>query len=131
MRDREPSGTARAVRWFGPYMSCILSAMLCASCAPDQEVSNVNFKSLSVSPIEGQQSYDRILDEASLRKLFELPAILGEIVIAPAGVFADTMGYIYVADDWDYRIHRFDASGNYVNPTEKVREWGLEKTWES
>ena len=114
MRDREPSETARAVRWPGPYMSCILAVMLCASCGSDQEVSNVKFEALSVSPIEGQQSYDRIVGEASLRKLFELPAKPGEVVIAPAGVFADTMGYIYVADNWDYRFRRFDASGNYV-----------------
>lgn len=114
VRDREPSETARAVRWPGPYMSCILAVMLCASCGSDQEVSNVKFEALSVSPIEGQQSYDRIVGEASLRKLFELPAIPGEVVIAPAGVFADTMGYIYVADNWDYRFRRFDASGNYV-----------------
>ena len=114
MRDRESSGTASTVRWPGPYMSCILAVMWCTSCSPDQELSNVKFEALSVSPIEGQQSYDRIMGEASLRKLFELPAIPGEIIIAPAGVFADTMGYIYVADEWDYRIHRFDASGNYV-----------------
>lgn len=95
-------------------MGCILAVMLCASCGPDQEVSTVNFKALSASAIEGQQSYDRILDEASLRKLFELPAIPGEVLIAPAGVFADTMGYIYVVDQSDYRIHRFDSSGNYV-----------------
>lgn len=108
------SGFVRAVRLLGPYMSCVLVVMLCASCGADQEVSTVNFETLSVSPIEGQKSYDRILDEASLRKLFELPATPGEVLIAPAGVFADTMGYIYVADEWDYRIHRFDSSGNYL-----------------
>jgi len=105
---------ARAVRWLGPYMSCVMVVMLSASCGADQEVSTVNFETLSVSPIEGQKSYDRILDVASLRKLFELPATPGEVLIAPAGVFADTMGYIYVADEWDYRIHRFDSSGDYV-----------------
>ncbi len=114
VRGRESSGTACAARWPRPYVSCILAVMLCASCSSDQEVNNVKFEALSVSPIEGQQSHDRIMGEASLRKLFELPAIPGEIVNAPAGVFADTMGYIYVADNWDYRIHRFDASGNYV-----------------
>lgn len=108
------SGFAGAVRLLGPCMSCILVVMLCACSGADQEVSTVNFETLSVRPIEGQRSYDRILDEASLRKQFELPATPGEILIAPAGVFADTMGYIYVADEWDYRIHRFDSFGNYV-----------------
>ncbi|MCY3614565.1 MAG: 6-bladed beta-propeller [Bacteroidetes bacterium] len=106
---------ARAVRWLGPYMSCVMVVMLSASCGADQEVSTVNFETLSVSPIEGQKSYDRILDVASLRKLFELPATSGGVLIAPAGVFADTMGFIYVADEADYRIHRFDSSGKYVN----------------
>ncbi len=118
------NGFARAVRWLGPYMSCVLVVMLCASCSADQEVSTVNFETLSLSPIEGQKSYDRILDEASLRKLFELPATPGEVLIAPAGVFADTMGYIYVADEWDYRIHRFDSSGNYVTSFGEGRGMG-------
>ena len=114
MTPTAESGFARAACWLGPYMSCVLAVILCASCGPDQDVNTVNFETLSVSPIEGQKSYDRILDVASLRKLFELPATSGGVLIAPAGVFADTMGFIYVVDEADYRIHRFDSSGKYV-----------------
>ncbi|MCY4160123.1 MAG: 6-bladed beta-propeller [Bacteroidetes bacterium] len=110
VRDRESSGIAKAVCWLGPCMVCLLAVMLFTSCSKNHEANIINFKSLSVSPIEGQQSFDRILDVVSLRELFAIR----EKIIAPAGVFADTMGYIYVADEADYRIHRFDSFGNYV-----------------
>lgn len=102
-----------AIRRVGSFISFILVAILLASCDASQRDDSISFKALNVSPIYGQKTYERNLEKASLRLLFELPKNHGDSLRAPAGVVADTLGYIYVVDAGDYRIHRFDSSGNY------------------
>ncbi len=63
---------------------------------------------------EEQQTGERVWENVSVSRMFELPADEEIMLYDPQWIIPDTNGDMYVVDYGAYHILRFDSTGNYI-----------------
>ena len=93
----------------------IILCLLVVSCRSDTGEGGIEvFDTLKLSPVEEQQVQGRIWRDVSARELFTLPREPEVMLYAPAGIYVDRSGYVFVLDFGMLNVVSFDQNGQYV-----------------
>ena len=92
----------------------VLIFVFILSCSSSSEEA-ATFGDLFLEGVEEQQIKERVWEDISVNKIFELPVDKKIILYDPKYIRPDTNGDVYVVDYGTYEILRFDYEGNYIS----------------
>ncbi len=91
----------------------VLVCFFVLSCSSGEDEATLG-KFLFLEKAEEQQTSERVWENVSVSKIFELPADEESMLYDPQYITPDTNGDMYVVDYGAYQILRFDSTGNYI-----------------
>ena len=91
----------------------VLICFFVLSCSSGEDEATLG-KFLFLEKAEEQQTSERVWENVSVSKIFELPADEESMLYDPQYIIPDTNGDMYVVDYGAYQILRFDSTGNYI-----------------
>ena len=91
----------------------VLICFFVLSCSSGEDEATLG-EFLFLEKAEEQQTSERVWENVSASRMFELPADEESMLYDPQHIIPDTNGDIYVVDYGAYQILRFDSTGNYI-----------------
>ena len=91
----------------------VLICFFVLSCSSGEDEANFG-DFLFLEKAEEQQTRERVWENVSVSKMFELPADEEIMLYDPQLVIPDTNGDMYVVDYGTFQILQFDSEGNYI-----------------
>lgn len=91
----------------------VLICFFVLSCSSGEDEANFG-DFLFLEKAEEQQTRERVWENVSVSKMFELPADEEIMLYDPQYIIQDTNGDMYVVDYGAFQILRFDSEGNYI-----------------
>lgn len=91
----------------------VLICFFVLSCSSGEDKANFG-DFLFLEKAEEQQTRERVWENVSLSRMFELPVEEEIMLYDPQWIILDTNGDMYVVDYGAYQILRFDSAGNYI-----------------